>query len=338
MMNNANFLDGDGSVPDEVLQLLDTKDIRNKLNTLMGINADNKNVPVPRRDGIIVTPTPGFCLKSHRVNSKEKFFINVCHTSEIPAPKNISENELGTLLTSFDSNSYRIPMSIAEVRHTLDKSKNTCEVCDIAINDKFFEKCLKLDSFKGFFLAVIFEAISEKFNIQLNGEAAIILRHRKVMGTLVSHRIRSAEVNNIINSHQSSIDNKLLPQKEKAKLVKEINEVYRNFEIGQRMSGGQDIFEPVYKLRARLYKNQVYEIVVEMYLPECISSKSITLNIGEDRIFLESKKNGYLFDKFIGFSLQAEKAKAYFTKSVQLLYIYIPVNVPPQTPEISVSS
>ncbi|XP_037958184.1 PIH1 domain-containing protein 1 isoform X2 [Teleopsis dalmanni] len=318
MMNNANFLDGDGSVPDEVLQLLDTKDIRNKLNTLMGINADNKNVPVPRRDGIIVTPTPGFCLKSHRVNSKEKFFINVCHTSEIPAPKNISENELGTLLTSFDSNSYRIPMSIAEVRHTLDKSKNTCEVCDIAINDKFFEKCLKLDSFKGFFLAVIFEAISEKFNIQLNGEAAIILRHRKVMGTLVSHRIRSAE--------------------EKAKLVKEINEVYRNFEIGQRMSGGQDIFEPVYKLRARLYKNQVYEIVVEMYLPECISSKSITLNIGEDRIFLESKKNGYLFDKFIGFSLQAEKAKAYFTKSVQLLYIYIPVNVPPQTPEISVSS
>lgn len=46
-----------------------------------------------------------------------------------------------------------------------------------------------------------------------------------------------------------------------------------------------------------------------------ISSQELTLDIGEDRILLESMKHGYLFDKFVNYRLNQDRARAIFDKT-----------------------
>uniref|UniRef100_A0A1A9UPW9 PIH1_CS domain-containing protein n=1 Tax=Glossina austeni TaxID=7395 RepID=A0A1A9UPW9_GLOAU len=72
---------------------------------------------------------------------------------------------------------------------------------------------------------------------------------------------------------------------------------------------------PEYKLRARLRDNQVEEL----------SSEEITLHIGEDRILLESIQRGYLFDKFVNYQLNQDRACALFDKTNKMLQLRIPV-------------
>ena len=62
----------------------------------------------------------GVCVKM-RTESGDKGFINICHTSEIPSPEDISDVEL---LNNFDMTSepsFVIPMSIGQERLEPDK-------------------------------------------------------------------------------------------------------------------------------------------------------------------------------------------------------------------------
>lgn len=53
----------------------------------------------------------------------DKVFVNICHTVYIPAPKDITDEELITILESDDPSSYRIGMSIADEHKEPDKCK-----------------------------------------------------------------------------------------------------------------------------------------------------------------------------------------------------------------------
>jgi hypothetical protein len=66
---------------------------------------------------LIVT---GMCVKTH-TEAGDKVFINVCHTPELPAPDDISEDALMKIWTSEEHSSFRIPMSIGEGRAVVDK-------------------------------------------------------------------------------------------------------------------------------------------------------------------------------------------------------------------------
>ena len=67
-----------------------------------------------------------------RTESGDKGFINICHTSEIPPPKNISEEELVGIATS-DEPSFVIPMSIGQERLEPDKG-NKLNLLPISYN------------------------------------------------------------------------------------------------------------------------------------------------------------------------------------------------------------
>jgi hypothetical protein len=62
----------------------------------------------------------GICVKTHMKNG-DKVFINICQTSELPAPDDIDEATLVKIWSSDDHSSFRIPMSIGEGHEEIDK-------------------------------------------------------------------------------------------------------------------------------------------------------------------------------------------------------------------------
>lgn len=184
-------------------------------------------------------------------------------------------------------------MSISDPRITTDKSNNSVDVCDIAINPNFFAKIQKSLLFKDFFLALIAEALNDKYNVQIKVEKSIILQNRRYIGTLVRHRVRNKDVKTVLNSYKqlTETDKRKLDELEKNRggknvpLVQEIdtNEVnmlrQKSEQLKQSSSKIKEAISlagstvPEFKLRAKLCEEKVEEIQAEFYLPKCVSCK-----------------------------------------------------------------
>lgn len=136
----------------------------------------------------------GFCVKTFTKPDNKKVFVNVCLTEAIPCPRDISNEELMQILNSEDPSSYRVPMSIGEGRTEPDKSGSPATVYDVAINPDFFSKIEKDDLFQTFFLTVVFEGLQDKYQFELDMQRFTILKNRKSIGTLQSHRIQIRDV------------------------------------------------------------------------------------------------------------------------------------------------
>jgi hypothetical protein len=64
------------------------------------------------------------CVKTHSKDGG-KVFINICETSDVPAPKDIDQETLANMWASEDQPSFRIPMSIGEGHEEADKGTGT---------------------------------------------------------------------------------------------------------------------------------------------------------------------------------------------------------------------
>lgn len=71
----------------------------------------------------ILYPLPGLCIKTTSEPSKEKVFVNICQSSSIPPPPEISRDELVELLQSEEPSDYRVPMSLGIPHTEMDNSK-----------------------------------------------------------------------------------------------------------------------------------------------------------------------------------------------------------------------
>ncbi|XP_064537346.1 PIH1 domain-containing protein 1 [Drosophila montana] len=327
MSRRSNFIEGNDNFREQNLRFV-RNEFEENINQFFGSDTAGTvptgNGGAPPRDSIIVQPTPGFCVKSFKVNSNEKFFINVCQAPEVPGPKDITDAELISILESCEPGSFRVPMSISEMRSAKDRSNNTVEVCDIAINPKFLLKIKKSQLFNNFFLQIVAEALSEKYNIQISMDKTIILSNRKFIGTLAPHRVRNDDVQRAGGPKQPNNESQVLGEPSASKpgaLVQEIDEEHA---ASIRTNWAKNR-EPIYKLRARVRDEIVDEIHAELYLPNCVSSQEFSLDIGEDRILIESPKHGYVFDKFVNYRLNQERAQALFDKTSKMLQVRIPV-------------
>lgn len=99
------------------------------------------------------------------------------------------------ILESETPDAFKIPMSISECYDVKDKAGNKATACDIAINDKFFQKILQSPLFSNFLTALMFEAIDDKYNIKCTEDSWMILKNLKAMtnGNLKSHRIENRD-------------------------------------------------------------------------------------------------------------------------------------------------
>lgn len=287
-------------------------------------------------------------MKCFKCNSDEKFFINICQTDDIPPPDDISEKDLAEILNSNEPSTFRIPMSISQPRLTLDKSDNKVDVVDVAISAKFLKKCEKSLLFSDFLIACIHEAINNKYDITLNSENFIVLKNRKSIGNLISHRVENRDVKKgydmleasdpqekirIMNSaattkkpliQEISSDEKTqLVDKTKKKQLEKIGDVEQiKMEISQANSA-----LPEFNILGIVKEGVTKELLAQFHLPKCVSVCEITLDVGEDRILLESMKRGYLFEKFFDYSFNPEKVIARFDKSNRMLHVKIPLAI-----------
>lgn len=233
-------------------------------------------------------------------------------------------------------------MSITELRLTPDKSGNDAIVCDVAIHPDFFLKIEAVNIFRDFLITIIFEALDDKYNIQVDRDTWIILKNRKCMGTLVKHRVQNRDVKGVYESYQNpSKETKALinelksdgPQPKKliteisSKSTKVLEKPKSTFPKSKTIDSihtqtllpspkhervvENQTRQPEYRLYRSL-KTDSTDLIGEFFMPEVMMQSEISLDLGRDRLVLEARRSGYLLDSFFPCNIDTEKANAEF--------------------------
>ncbi|CAN7994395.1 unnamed protein product [Ixodes pacificus] len=184
MSKNNAFLEvpDDTEAPFESLFLQANAEFKNLVQTLAAESADTKTKPIK--------PSPGFCIKL-RDTDGSKLFINVCHTPELPEPREISEEELIQILESEDPTSYRVPLSLGLPHEELDKGGNPCKAFDVIINDAFFRKIESNELFRTFVITVAIDGIEDKYGASPDRGSYTVLKNRRYVGSMPDHHIQN---------------------------------------------------------------------------------------------------------------------------------------------------
>nr|CAD7193931.1 unnamed protein product [Timema douglasi] len=276
------------------------------------------------------------CVKTHLLSGGGvgKVFINVCHTSGLPnPPKDVSDEELIKILASDEPTGFRVPMSIGEASEHPDKLRpagNPSIVYDVAVSSDFFAKVETSPIFKSFLVSVVLEGVQNKYDITLDTEEVVILKNRKVMGTLRPHRVQQREVNTqgpLIQEvyppiNTSSSGSKIKPRQGSSAIervdfahpsplqVEKLDTVLPTSQTVERKPEYRIICEPV--------EGEPQHLVGEFKLTDVLSSQELTLDVGEDRIVLEGRKKGYLIDVFVPYLIDQDNTSALFDTSTRL--------------------
>jgi len=267
----------------------------------------------------VVKPFPGFCIKSKEVGTEVKVFVNICHTNAIPPPRDISEEELVELCSTDEPADFRIPMSIGEVRSEPDKRGSDAKAVDVAINPQFFGKVEGSSLFKNFLMAVVFEGLRNKHGLHTTDDR-IMLKNRKAYGTLQLHRIQQRDVDQkmgrIDEASTSAMETltgslEVAPTKPKIETLSSVSYEEHDSKL------------PEYRLFKKIGEPQF--LVAEAKLPNVFDSKELTLDIGEDRIILESKDKGYFLDVFVPYTITQDTVTSTFDKNSKILTITMPI-------------
>lgn len=255
----------------------------------------------------IVKPRPGFCVKTFTKPDNKKVFVNICLTEAIPCPRDITDEELMQILNSDDPSSYRVPMSIGEGRTEQDKAGAPVTVYDVAVNPDFFSKVEKCDLFQTFFLTVVFEGLQDKYQFELDMQKFTILKNRKAIGNLQSHRIQIRDV--------KKCEEKTKP------LIEEIPKpVPKKVEI--QVPKKQQI---IYRLRREPPTGEIKYLLAEFMIPASIELKDLNLEIGEDRLVLDSKGVYETVDIFLPCSVDQDVVDAELNRNKNMLYVKMPI-------------
>lgn len=191
------------------------------------------------------------------------------------------------LLISEKPSAYKIPMSISEPRQVKDKTGNEVTACDIAVNPSFVKKVEKILLFREFLTTIVFEAMEIKYNMPIKEDTWSILKNRKCMGGLMSHRIQNRDVQavkeyykepevgdakrplieEVSSDFMENISNK------KSAIVTEIEEVSKDYVPNPvKLSVSQaNTKKPEYRLIQEMFNGKATHLVGEFYLPDCVS-------------------------------------------------------------------
>lgn len=215
----------------------------------------------------------GFCIKGFQVKNEKKIFINICHTDGIPAPVDITEQDLTDILQGDEPHSYKVPMSLSDPRLATDKTGKQETACDIAINSKFFKKIEKVGLFQSFFITLIFEALDNKYDIEISEDNWTILKNRTVFGSLVPHRIQDRDVQKVKEYHGES---DIVPIEKcgnnKKVLIEEIPDNSEYKTPNDHASNRKNNTKPEHKLIQETVNGEVIKLIAQFQLPECVST------------------------------------------------------------------
>ncbi|MCJ8738923.1 hypothetical protein PDJAM_G00041170 [Pangasius djambal] len=237
----------------------------------------------------------GLCVKTFSLPDKQKVFVNICQSADVPPPPPISHDALVELLESDDPTGYKVPMSLGEAHAEMDSNSNSCTVYDVVINEEFFQKCQKDSLFQQFVIAVSLEGLENKYKLQLNRDIKI-LKNRKFMGSLTEQNIRT-----------------------KSKPV--IQEISSE----ETQSQLSTVRRPQVCLVVEPPVGQVEYLIAEVQLPGVSSVRSLVLDLGEDRLVLNARPSLFYLDIFLPVLIDQENSGAQYNTDTQVLTVTMPV-------------
>uniref|UniRef100_G3MM46 PIH1 domain-containing protein 1 n=1 Tax=Amblyomma maculatum TaxID=34609 RepID=G3MM46_AMBMU len=317
-MSEENYLEvpEDSDAPYEALFRQADEEFKNFVQSLSDESKpDIKTKPIK--------PKPGFCIKLKDTSTGAKAFVNVCHTPELPEPRDIDDAELIHILESEDPTSYRVPLSLGLPHEEVDKSGGQCMAYDIIINETFFHKISSNELFKTFLITVALDGIEDKYGVNPDRENYVVLKNRPYVGTMPEHCI----------------------QDRKGPLISELPTSKIESAAGSS-GGGDDVTatdgsavsgdrNPVaYRGSARLdltrhsLPGQQDTLVARFSLPGVVSGSSLALDMGEDHVRLISEQPKYSFDFYLPFFIDEDAAVAEFNTKHQVLTVTVPLRSP----------
>ncbi|KAL4658315.1 PIH1 domain-containing protein 1 [Arapaima gigas] len=240
-------------------------------------------------DSRVIKPKPGLCVKTFSLPNKQKVFVNICQSTAIPPPPQLSKEQLLDLLQSDDPTSYKVPMSLGEPHAELDNNSQGCTAYDVVINNEFFEKCQKDQLFLQFVIAVSLEGLENKYSIELSREWKM-LKNRKFLGSVNNQNIRT-----------------------------------KSKPIIQELTVLLSIPSPEFCLLVEPPAGDPEYLIAEIQLPGVQSSRSLLLDLGEDRLVLTARPSLFHLDCFFPLYVDPEKSMAQFNMNTQMLTVTMQV-------------
>ncbi|CAG5898088.1 unnamed protein product [Menidia menidia] len=235
----------------------------------------------------VIRPSPGMCVKTLSEPGKEKVFINICQSNSVPPPPELSRDELVELLQLDDPSSYRVPMSLGEPHTEVDNMSFHTNTGFLDMTDPLFQQ---------FVILVSVEGLENKYSLELSRDWKV-LKNRKFLGSIGEQNIRT-----------------------KSKPV--IQELQAE-ETSQ--AGAKRTSEPEFTLLVEPPVGEPEHLVAEIKLPNVPSSRSLVLDVGEDRLVLVARPSLFHLDIFHPFLVDQENSVAQFNKSTQVLTVTMPV-------------
>ncbi|TMS14881.1 hypothetical protein E3U43_021343 [Larimichthys crocea] len=244
-------------------------------------------------DSKLIRPQPGICVKTLSEPSKQKIFINICQSNLVPPPPELSREELVELLQSEDPSGYRVPMSLGEPHIEIDNSSQGCTAYDVVINQEFFQMCQKDPLFQQFVILVSLEGLENKYSLELSRDWKV-LKNRKFLGSVSEQNIRTKS---------RPVIQELKPQESSTAPAKRPEFTF----VVEPPAG-----DPEY-------------LIAEIKLPGVTSSRSLILDVGEDRLVLTARPSLFHLDVFHPFLIDQESSVAQYNNSTQILTVTMPV-------------
>nr|XP_061829329.1 PIH1 domain-containing protein 1-like [Nerophis lumbriciformis]XP_061829330.1 PIH1 domain-containing protein 1-like [Nerophis lumbriciformis] len=244
-------------------------------------------------DSKVVRPQPGICVKTVSEKDKQKVFVNICQSNLVPPPPELSKEELVELLQSEDPSGYRVPMSLGEPHPEVDNNSQGCTAYDVVINQEFFQKCQGEALFQQFVIMVSLEGLENKYKLMLSREWKV-LKNRKFLGSVSEQNIRTKS---------KPVIEELQPQETSSPIAK----------------------RPEFTLFVEPPAGVPEYLIAEIKLPGVVSSRSLVLDVGEDRLVLTARPSLYHLDIFHSFVVDQDMSVAQYNSSTQVLTITLPL-------------
>nr|XP_057904798.1 PIH1 domain-containing protein 1 isoform X1 [Doryrhamphus excisus] len=252
-----------------------------------------ENMHTENPDSKMIRPQPGICVKTTSETDKQKVFVNICQSNSVPPPPELSREDLVELLQSEDPSGYRVPMSLGEPHTEVDNSSQGCTAYDVVINQEFFQKCQKEALFQQFVIMVSLEGLENKYNLTLSREWKV-LKNRKFLGSVNKQNIRTKS---------RPVIQELQPQETSSSIPK----------------------RPEFTMFVEPPAGVPEYLIAEIKLPGVVSSRSLVLDIGEDRLVLTARPSLYHLDIFHPFLVDQDTSVAQYNSGTQILTITLPV-------------
>lgn len=244
-------------------------------------------------DSKVIRPQPGMCVKTLSEPDKQKVFVNICQSNSVPLPPDLSRDELVELLQSEDPSGYRVPMSLGEPHTEVDNNSQACTAYDVVINQEFFQKCQKDPLFQQFVILVSLEGLENKYHLELSRDWKV-LKNRKFLGSVSEQNIRTKS---------RPVIQELQPQE----------------------SSPATAQRPEFTLLVEPPAGDPEYLIAEIKLPGVPSSRSLVLDVGEDRLVLTARPSLFHLDVFHPFLVDQENSVAQYNRSTQILTVTMPV-------------